>query len=114
VVGGIFVGSTGYQNSAATGGTTTAVTQVQDSSDLLMNVGKKVTVTLDTPTLMRKVIVRQPSPTSAITPRACLAKKVQFTFPDGTLSFVVFDEVKEDTYLPRKEAIPAVPTVHKK
>ena len=102
VVGGIFVGSTGYQNSAATGGTTTAVTQVQDSSDLLMNVGKKVTVTLDTPTLMRKVIVRQPSPTSAITPRACLAKKVQFTFPDGTLSFVVFDEEKEDTYLTKE------------
>ena len=57
-----------------------------------------MTVHLATPTIVRKVSVRQPSPTG--TNLECLAKVVKFRFPDGTTVRVKFEGDKdEDQYL---------------
>ena len=74
----------------------------QDSSDIILNKGQKLKILLSSPTLMEKVIVRQPSPTSTMTPKECLAKQVTFTFPDGTSTKVVFENEPEETYLTKE------------
>ena len=71
---------------------------VQNSADITLKRGTLVTVQLATPTIVRKVTVRQPSPTGI--DLKCLAKVVKFHFPDGTTAEVKFEGDKdEDQYL---------------